>query len=177
MVYMFLANGFEETEALATLDIIRRAELDVKTVGIGGKTIVSKHEIPVVADIEDCDVNTSDMSAVILPGGVPGTPNLENSNIVKSAIKHCAQNNLCIAAICAAPSILGHMGLLKGKKATCFPGFEDELTEATILNEPVVKDENFITCKSMGHSIAFGLEIVKHLKDEQTAESIWKSII
>ena len=110
MIYVFLANGFEEIEALATVDILRRAELDVKTVGVGGKTVTGSHGIPVTADIEEKDVTTDDMELVVLPGGMPGTLNLEKSPIVMASVRYCLDNSIYVAAICAAPSILGHIG-------------------------------------------------------------------
>lgn len=176
MIYMFLADGFEETEAIATLDVLRRAELNIKTVSIGKKQVTGNHKITVAADLEEKQVTTNNMDAVILPGGMPGTLNLEKSPIVKASVEYCAKNNLYIGAICAAPSILGHMGLLKGKKATCFPGFEEQLLGAQVINEPVVIDGNIVTGKSMGYATEFGLALVKELKDEHTAQSIRKSI-
>ena len=130
MIYVFLANGFEEIEALAPVDILRRAELEVKTVGVGGKTITGSHGITVTADIEEKDVTTDDMKLMILPGGMPGTLNLEKSPIVTTCAEYCAKNDIYLAAICAAPSVLGHLGLLNGKEAICFPGYEQELTGA-----------------------------------------------
>ena len=115
MIYVFLANGFEEIEALAPVDILRRAELEVKTVGVGGKTITGSHGITVTADIEEKDVTTDDMELMILPGGMPGTLNLEKSPIVTTCAEYCAKNDIYLAAICAAPSVLGHLGLLNGK--------------------------------------------------------------
>ena len=124
MIYIFLAEGFEECEALAPIDILRRAGLDVKTVGIGSKIVTGSHNIPIVCDLEETELSTENLEAVILPGGMPGTLNLENSPTVQKFLEFAAKNQLIIAAICAAPSILGHKGLLKGKKATCFTGFE-----------------------------------------------------
>ena len=140
MIYVFLANGFEEIEALAPVDILRRAELEVKTVGVGGKTITGSHGITVTADIEEKDVTTDDMELMILPGGMPGTLNLEKSPIVTTCAEYCAKNDIYLAAICAAPSVLGHLGLLNGKEAICFPGFEGELKGATISEKPVCVD-------------------------------------
>lgn len=172
MIYVFLADGFEETEALTTVDILRRAELDVVTVGVTGKQVTGSHNITVIADIEAKDVTTDDMEAAVLPGGMPGTLNLEKSPIVKACVKYCFDNNLLICAICAAPSILGHMGILKGKKATCFPGFESELDAAEYTGDFAVDDGNVITGKGAGATILFALKAVEKLKDKQTASKI-----
>ena len=150
MIYVFLANGFEEIEALAPVDILRRAELEVKIVGVGGKTIT---------DIEEKDVTTDDMELMILPGGMPGTLNLEKSPIVTTCAEYCAKNDIYLAAICAAPSVLGHRGLLNGKEAICFPGFEGELKGATISEKPVCVDGKIVTAKGMGVAVQFGLTL------------------
>ncbi|MGN0558210.1 MAG: DJ-1 family glyoxalase III [Acutalibacteraceae bacterium] len=176
MFYCFLADGFEETEALATVDVLRRAKIDVTTVGVGAKTVTSSHNIPVVADITDRELNTADISGVILPGGMPGTLNLEKSDAVKKSVALCAEKNLFICAICAAPSILGHMGLLSGKKATCFPGFEDELIGAEYTGECVTTDGKIITGKGAGAAVDFGLEIVSNVLDKQTSQKIREAL-
>lgn len=176
MFYCFLADGFEETEALATVDVLRRAKIDVTTVGVGAKTVTSSHNIPVVADITDRELNTDDISGVILPGGMPGTLNLEKSDAVKKAVALCAEKNLFICAICAAPSILGHMGLLSGRKATCFPGFENELIGAEYTGECVTTDGKIITGKGAGAAVDFGLEIVSNVLDKQTSQKIREAL-
>ena len=172
MIYVFLANGFEECEALAPIDILRRAGFDVKTVGINDKTIVGSHNISVICDITTDEVTFNDLEAVILPGGMPGTINLENDKIVQSAIDYANKNNLLIGAICAAPSILGHKGLLNGKKATCFPGFEKDLLGAIVTNTSVVCDGHIITAKGAGVAFEFGFELLSYLKDEKTANDL-----
>lgn len=163
MIYCFIANGFEEIEALAGVDILRRAELDVKIVGVGSKMVTGSHGITVVADIEESQVTTDDMEGIILPGGMPGTLNLEKSPIVSASIAYCMSNNLLIGAICAAPSILGHKGLLKNRQATCFPGFETQLDCQKYTNESVTVDGNIITSKGMGVSIEFGLALLEYI--------------
>ena len=177
MIYVFLANGFEEIEALATVDILRRAELDVKTVGVGGKTVTGSHGIPVTADIEEKDVTTDDMELVVLPGGMPGTLNLEKSPIVMASVRYCLDNSIYVAAICAAPSVLGGLGLLKGKKAVCYPGFEDKLTGAAVETKEVVTDGNITTSRGLGTAIPFALELISLLFGEEKAEEIRKSVI
>ena len=155
MIAVFLAQGFEEIEALAVVDVLRRAELPVKTVGVGGKEITGAHGICVKADMEEKEVSTDELEAVVLPGGMPGTLNLEKSPIVRTCIRYCCENDLYICAICAAPSILGHMGLAAGREVTCFPGFENELS--------VVTDGKMITGKGPGVAVDFALEIVARL--------------
>lgn len=171
MIYVFLANGFEEIEAIATIDVLRRAELGVITVGVGSKQITGAHGLTITADKSTTDLVTfSDVDAVVLPGGMPGTLNLEKDKVVRKFIEFAECNGRLIAAICAAPSILGHMGLLEGKKATCFPGFEEQLTGAEYIDESVVRDNNLITAKGAGVAIDFGLEIVKVFCGETEAK-------
>ena len=173
MVYLFLANGFEEVEALATLDVLRRAEINVLTVGVGSEIINGSHNIPVIPDKLCSEIVLNDkVDAIILPGGMPGTLNLEKDETVNSAIDFAIDNEKLICAICAAPSILGHKGLLEGKKATCFPGFESELFGAETSDEFVIKDGNIITSKGMGCAIEFGLKIVEALQGANSAKKL-----
>lgn len=177
MFYVFLADGFEEVEALAPIDILRRAGVEVQTVGIGGKTVTGSHGVSMCADIsaEEIQLN-KDLQGILLPGGMPGTLNLEKSAQVQSALDYANRENLWICAICAAPSVLGHKGLLKGKNAICFPGFEAELTGAVISENPVCRDGNIITAKGMGVAVELGLEMVAAMVDPVTAEKIRRSI-
>lgn len=164
MIYMFLANGFEETEALAPLDLLRRAEQKILTVGIGGTQITGAHGITVAADIAVSDmVLGGDLEMIILPGGMPGTLNLEKSEAVQTAIDFCIDRNLYIGAICAAPSILGHKGLLDGREAIAYPGFETQLGNAVISENSVCRSGNIITAKGAGVAIEFGLKLVEVL--------------
>jgi len=172
MIYVFLADGFEEIEALAVVDILRRADLTVQTVGIGGKDVRGAHGIVVKADIDETIPLESDFDAIVLPGGMPGTRNLENSSVVQAAIKMALGNNALIAAICAAPSILGHLGLLSGKRAVCYPGFEEALIGAEITDDLTAIDGRFITGKGPGAAIPFALEMVKVLVSEEKAKSL-----
>ena len=177
MIYVFLANGFEEIEALAVVDVLRRAELDVLTVGVGEDFVIGSHQIPVACDIPEKNIILDErVEAIVLPGGMPGTLNLEKSAVVQKAIDWAVENNKLVCAICAAPSILGHKGLLKGKKATCFPGFEEELFGAEISKEYVVKDGNFITAKGMGSAIEFGLQIAEVLTNPLEVKKIRASL-
>lgn len=177
MIYVFLANGFEEIEGLTVVDFLRRAELEVCTVGVGGKLITGAHNIPVFCDIDESEVRLDDeLKAVVLPGGMPGTLNLEKCETVKSAVSYCAENDRFVCAICAAPSVLGHMGLLRGRKACCFPGFENELEGAEVSDDYVCRDGKFITAKGMGAAIDFSREITASLINENEAKRIKKSL-
>ena len=177
MIYLFLADGFDESEALAPLDILRRAEIEVKTVGIGKKYIKGSHGIEVTADITENEVALNeDLKGIILPGGMPGSLNLEKSQTVQNAIDFAAEKGLLISAICAAPSVLGHKGLLKTKKATCFTGFEDDLLGAEVLSQPVVRDGNIITAYGAGAAFPFGFEILSYLTSIDTAEKLKKQM-
>lgn len=178
MIYMFLADGFEEVEALCPLDILRRAGLEVTTVGIGGKDVIQgAHGIIVHADIPDIMYRDSSPEMLILPGGMPGSKNLDESRIVDSALRAASRNGSYLAAICAAPMVLGKRGLLNGKKAVCFPGFEEYLTGAAVSETAtVVRDGNVITAKGMGAAFDFGIELVKCFKNDGTAERIKSSV-
>ena len=172
MIYVFLANGFEEVEALTPVDFLRRCELDVRTVGVNGSVATGSHRIAVACDmtVEEMDISAAD--AVILPGGMPGTLNLEACPQVQEAVRWCAEHDKWVGAICAAPSVLGHMGLLEGKKATCFPGFEQELEGAELAPGFVCRDGLLVTGKGPGASLEFALEIVRMLKGEDTAQKV-----
>ena len=173
MFYMFFADGFEEVEAIATLDVIRRAGIEIQSVGVGSKEVKGSHNISVICDLTDKDiVPDSELCGVILPGGMPGTTNLMNSTTVNEFVDFCADNNLLLCAICAAPMILGRKGLLNGKKAICFPGFEDELTGATISDDYVCADGNIITAKGMGSAVNFGLEIIAYFQGREKSDKL-----
>lgn len=173
MVYVFLAQGFEIVEALAPVDILRRAKIEVKTVGVTGKTVVSSNGIPVTADITTDEMKLdSSLELIVLPGGMPGANNLEADSFVQSAIDFCVENGKYVSAICAAPKIIGHKGLLKGRKATCFPGFEDDLEGAILTDELAVTDGKFITGKGAGAAFAFGFSLVEALADKETAVQV-----
>lgn len=177
MVYCFLADGFEEVEAIAPIDMLRRAGVEVKTVGVTGDVIDGRHGIKVIPDVDIKDIILDDsLEAVILPGGLPGATNLEESDGVQKAIDFADEKGKYICAICAAPQILGHKGLLDGKKAIAYPSFESELKGATISEEYVVLDGNIITAKGAGVATQFGLKIVSVLKSEELAEEIGKAI-
>ena len=177
MVYCFLADGFEETEAIAPVDMLRRAGVTVKTVGIGKSVITGSHGLSVICDLTDSEVRlTDELDGVILPGGMPGTLNLDASQTVHSAVDFAVLHQKLVCAICAAPSILGRKGLLSGKKAIAFPGFEKELEGAIIGKDPVVRDGVFITAKGAGVAVDFGLEIVAALVSRAKSDEIRSSI-
>ena len=176
MVYVLLADGFETIEAMAPVDMLRRAKIEVTTVGVYSKNVVSSCGISVAADITADEFDFSDAEAIVIPGGTQGVINLEKSHFVQAVVDEAAENGLLICAICAGPSLLGHKGLLKGKKATCYPGFEDSLEGAVISDGYVVTDGDFITAKGAGVSVEFGLEIVKELVGDDVAEEIRSTI-
>lgn len=173
MIYVFFADGFEEIEAIVTVDMLRRAYLRVTTVGIGGSVITGAHGIPVTCDQTDADVTPGEtLTAVVLPGGMPGTRNLESSSCVQAFLSYAAQYNKFICAICAAPSILGHLQLLQGKQATCFPGFEKELYGATLSDTPVCRDDTIITANGPGAAVEFAAEIITAFQGRASAQQI-----
>ncbi len=178
MIYVFLATGFEDIEALAPLDIMRRAGLDVATVSITGEDLVaSSHGVAVRADrlLSDVDWEAADM--LVLPGGLPGSTNLDAcTKLTESILRHHAEGK-ALAAICAAPMVFGHLGILKGRRATCYPGVEAELEGAEYTGGIVEKDGNIITGKGPGASFEFGYAIVEHFLGEGASEGLRKGMI
>ncbi|MBQ3006828.1 MAG: DJ-1/PfpI family protein [Clostridia bacterium] len=173
MFYMFFADGFEEVEAIAALDVIRRAEIEIKSVGIGSKQVTGSHGITVICDKTEDEIDFSDkLEGIILPGGMPGTKNLQNNPKVNAFIDYCNEKELYICAICAAPMIPGSKGLLSGKKAVCFPGFEEYLEGAVLSDDYVCTDGKFITAKGMGSAVNFGLAIVSAVKGEKFSAAL-----
>jgi 4-methyl-5(b-hydroxyethyl)-thiazole monophosphate biosynthesis len=176
-VFAFLTDGFETVEALAVIDILRRAEIDVETVSITGRIdVTSAQNINVKADSLFEDLNKSDLESgdvLFLPGG-PGHKSYMESEKLLDMLRYHNEKGGRLAAICAAPSILGRLGLLKGRKAMCFPGFEKYLEGAEVVSAParVVTDGNITTSRGMGTSIDLGLELVKLIKGENEAESL-----
>ena len=174
MILLLLADGFEETEALVPLDLLRRGKCDVKTVGVTGKTVTGAHGISVTADISPRDARGK-IDALILPGGMPGTLNLDGSPDVDRLIEKTLADGGRLAAICAAPLILGRRGLLKGKRAVCFPGFENELTGAIPSEKRVETDGVITTSVGMGAAYEFGLALLALLAGRETAEQVRRS--
>lgn len=179
MLYCFLADGFEEIEALATVDILRRAGIDVSTVSVNDTLYVSgSHNITVKADVLSTELDMRKIEGAIYPGGMPGSETLSSgANTTPNEVaKYCFENNLLLCAICAAPLVLGRLGILDGKNATCYPGFESELKGAKTAGEKVVVDGNVITGKGPGVSADFAFAIVTKLKDEKSANEIRKAM-
>jgi 4-methyl-5(b-hydroxyethyl)-thiazole monophosphate biosynthesis len=169
---VFLVDGFEEVEALATVDILRRGGVNTATVSLtGSHEVTGSHAIPVLADKLFPDFEMAMATMLILPGG-PGTPKYKQHKEFLQLIKTHHEMGGRISAICAAPSILGMLGLLEGKKACCYPGFETELMGAVINNEPVITDGNIITGQSAGASLLFGLAVLSAIKGEEIAKKI-----
>ena len=199
MVYVFLADGFEEVEAVAPIDILRRAGVEVVTVKVGGNNIIDvivnnivsgSHDIKIIADINDLEIVILNMimvkraldnlEMIVLPGGAAGVENLYNSESVKKVIDYCVANKIPIAAICAAPSILARLGYLKNIRATAYPTFRRYLIDGgAVLDETnkVITDGIFTTAAAAGVSIEFGLELVRVLKGEGAAEKIGEQIL
>lgn len=176
--YIFLADGFEEIEGLTVVDLLRRAGVPVTMVSVmGRKTIVGSHQITLEADalFEDCDFSDGEM--FVLPGGMPGTLHLGEHQYLAELLKKADQEKKGIAAICAAPSVLGDLGLLKGRKAVCYPGFEDRLTGAVTSTDPVVTDGHITTSRGMGTAIDFALELISRLCGQEKADELSKGIV
>ena len=178
MIYLFLAEGFEEIEALCVLDFLRRAGVETKTVGISGKTATGSHKIPVICDVEASSLTgNEDFDMIILPGGLPGANNLDESPLVNKFIEKAVSQDKFIAAICAAPFILGKRGILNGKRAACYPGFEAQLIGANVSYDGCVRDGKIITARAMGKSHDFALEIIEALCGREVRENLAKSVL
>ena len=176
-VLIFLAKGFEEIEAISIIDVLRRAEISVTSVSITNNNIVKgAHNIEIKTDklFEDVDFSNYDM--IVLPGGMPGAKNLNEHEGLKEQLKEFAKDKF-IGAICAAPMVLGGMGLLKGKRATCYPGFEPELIEANITNEPVTIDGNIITGKGPAFAIQFSLQLINTLAGKAARDEVANGLL
>lgn len=176
--FIFLAEGYEEVEMLTVVDMLRRANISIDMVSITRcLSVVSSHNVTIDADLlfEDANFETADM--LILPGGVPGTPNLFAFKPLTDKLIEFNNKGKYIAAVCAAPSILGELGILKGKKATCFPGYEEKLLDAEYVKQPAVTDGNIITSRGMGTCIEFAGAIITALESAEKANEIKKKII
>lgn len=177
-VYIFLADGFEEIEALTVVDLLRRASIEISMVSVTGRLEVKgAHRITVLTDMLFEDADFSDAELLVLPGGMPGTASLMGHEGLDILLRDFYEKNKNIAAICAAPSVLGGKGFLAGRRATCYPGFESKLTESIITDQNVVEDGNIITSKGLGTAIDFSLSLINKLKDKDTAKRIADGII
>ncbi len=175
--YIFLADGFEEIEAITPIDLLRRANIEITSVSISNsKTVIGAHNISIAADAIFSEVNFEAADLLILPGGMPGTKNLDAHAGLKYILEQQASQGKLIAAICAAPSILGKMNLLKDKEAICYPGFEDQLIGTSLSERKVVQSGAFITAMGAGVAIEFSLKIIENLKGKAVADQIAKTI-
>ncbi len=173
-VFIFLAEGFEEIEAITTIDLLRRAELNVITVAVGEDKIVKGSvDIPITADVLISDIANEQADALVLPGGLPGANNLYASKTLQTMLLEQNKREALIAAICASPAVvLGSLEILKGKEATCYPSFEDKLIGAKHSTAPVVRDGHIITGRGPAFSMHFAFEIIRVLKGEETYQGI-----
>ena len=178
-VYVFLATGFEEVEALTPVDLLRRGGMDVKLVSITGEKIVKgARNINVQADLLFDEIDKDWADLLILPGGMPGTTNLKNFEPLTELIKDFNEKKKRIAAICAAPTVFGGLGILEGKKATCYPGMEDMLIGAEVCYDSVVTDGNITTSRGVGTAIDFALELLKLLSgSKETSDKMAASVV
>ena len=176
--YIFLAAGFEEMEALTVVDVLRRAGMDIKTVSItDSHVVIGSHGIPVTADLLYDKTDFVMPEWLILPGGMPGSRNLDESATVEIFLNYVKENDIPFAAICAAPMVLGKRGMLRGKKAVCYPGFEDYLDGAQVIDAPAVSDGNSVCGRAMGSAAQFALLIIGLLRGEALADTIKSSIL
>lgn len=175
---IFIADGCEEIEGLTVVDIVRRAKLEIDTISITGKKeVTSSHNVTFLTDTTAEKADFASYDGIVLPGGMPGTIHLGENETVNRVIKEFAAEGKLVAAICAAPSVLGQAGILEGKRATCHPGFEDKLLEANVEFEPVVRDCNVITSRGMGTAIPFALEIVRYFLDDAAVENVKTGLV
>ena len=178
MVYLLLGTGFEETEAIAPLDLLRRAGVDVATVGVTGKIVYGSHNIGIEADILIDELDLTNLDMIILPGGLGGVASARACKPALDALKFAWDNGKFVAAICAGPTVLADLGITDGRKATCFPGCEDGMGNALMQEmEAAVIDGNLITGTSAGCAIPFGLKLIEVLKGKEEADRIAKQIV
>ena len=177
MVYMLLGTGFEETEAIAPLDLLRRAGVSVATVGLNGKTIFGGHGIGVNADMEIGEMDLTNLDMIILPGGLGGVASIRACTGAMEAIRFAWENDKFVAAICAGPTVLADLGITDGKNATCYPGCESQMGNANMVCEAAVRDGKLITGTSAGCAIPFGLALIEALKGQAETDRIAAQIV
>ena len=178
MVYMLLGTGFEETEAVAPLDLLRRAGISVQTVGLNGKIIYGSHNIGIETDIEIGQMDLTDLEMIVIPGGLGGVASIRACQEAMDALKFAANNGKFVGAICAGPTVLADLGITDGKKATCYPGCEDGMGSALMVeNKAAVRDGNIITGTSAGCAIPFALALIDALKGEAAAKTVADAIV
>ena len=177
-VYVFLADGFEEIEGLTVVDILRRAGVDTTTVSVmKDRNIIGSHQIQIKVDACFGDVDFSGGELLVLPGGMPGSRYLAGHEALGALLKSYVKDGKKVAAICAAPGVLGGLGILEGKKAACYPGVEGKLTGAQVLYDEVVRDGNVTTSRGMGTAIPFALDLVSQMVSPEKSEELKKAII
>lgn len=175
---IFMADGCEEIEGLTVVDLVRRAGIEIEMISVSGNdTVTGSHKIAFRTDVKKADADYASYDGIVLPGGMPGTTHLMEDETVNRVIKEFAQDGKLVAAICAAPSVLGNAGLLEGKTATCYPGVEGKLTGANFVTNSVAKDGNIITSRGLGTAIDFAAEIVAYLNGKIVADKLKTSII
>ena len=178
MVYVLLGTGFEEVEAIAPVDLMRRAGIEVQTVGITGKTVAGSHKIPVEADILPENMDLESMDMIVLPGGLGGVASARASQAALDALRWGWGHDRFVAAICAGPTVLADLGIPDGKKATCFPGCEGQMGKADMVpGVAALRDGKLITGTSAGCAIPFALELIKALKGSEAADKVAKQIV
>lgn len=177
MVYMLLGTGFEETEAIAPLDLLRRAGVEVLTVGLNGKVIYGSHKIGVEADIEIGEMDLTNLDMIILPGGLGGVASIRACEAAMEAVRFVWKNGKYTAAICAGPTVLADLGIVDGKNATCYPGCEGQMGSANMVEAAAVTDGKLITGTSAGCAVPFGLALIAALKGQDEADRIAKQIV
>ena len=178
MVYVLLGTGFEEVEAIAPVDLMRRAGIEVQTVGITGKTVTGSHQIPVEADILPENMDLESMDMIVLPGGLGGVASARASQAALDALRWGWEHDRFVAAICAGPTVLADLGIPDGKKATCFPGCEGQMGKADMIpGVAALRDGKLITGTSAGCAIPFALELIKALKGSEAADKVAKQIV
>ena len=175
---IMVANGYEEIEMLTVVDLLRREGIVCDIISVTGETkLTGSHKVIVEADLLFELAEFESYDALVIPGGMPGTTNLGNHEGVCAELKKACEAGKLVAAICAAPTVFGKLGLLEGKQAICYPGMEDQLTGAIVTCEPVVRDGNIITSRGMGTAIDFGLAIVAYYDGEDAADELAKKIV
>ena len=178
MVYMMLGTGFEVTEAMVPLVMMRRAGIDVCTVGINGKTVYGSREIGIVADIELREMDLTNLEGIVLPGGLGGVASIKASQPALDAVKFAYENHKLVAAICAGPTVLAMLGITNGKRATCYPGCEEQMGDALMAPAAAaVTDGNVIIGTSAGCAIPFALQLITALKGQEAADEVARQIV
>ena len=178
MVYVLLGTGFEETEAIAPIDLMRRAGIAVNTVGVNGKIVYGSHNIGVEADITLDQLNLQEAEMIVLPGGLKGVASVRASQPAMTALRHCWEQGRFVAAICAGPTVLADLHIPDGKNATCYPGCEGQMGSANMVPDAAsVRDGRLITGTSAGCAVPFGLALIEALKGREAADTIAKQIV